>query len=320
MSVQRNIYIYPEERDSNLYLTGCRSIFEMNGSKVSTLPTSFFQLLKMIGKKTDLVVINWFEDRMGHAQNQVVGFIKSLVLLILIRLIFRRVIWVRHNLKPHNKHSKILFGWLLFCLTRLTDSQVTHRPVRQINSHYIPHPLYPTSKGDFQSVRDIPYLYFGVIKNYKGLDELLKQWPASSPLIMLGKCENLSLSRQLTRIIQERSLDVVWRNEFVDYKELSSLIGRTQTVVLPHADNTMIVSGAFYHAISLGTNVLIRDGDFYQNYLKRFSFVTSYNNESLLGTMASTVNELPDNIAAQIETEFSDDVVFDAWEKVFNGR
>lgn len=320
MSAQRNIYVYPEESDSNLYLTACRTILEMNGSKIRQLPTSFFQLVKLIGSDTDLVIINWFEDRMGHAQNQTLGFIKSLVLLILIRLIFRRVIWVRHNLKPHNRHSKKLLGWLLFCLTRLSDSQVTHRPVGELDSHYIPHPLYPTSKGDFQPIRDIPYLYFGMIKKYKGLDLLLTQWPAASPLIMLGRCEDASFSSQLLGIIQERSLDVVWRDEFVDYEELSSLIGRTQTVVLPHTDNSMIVSGAFYHAISLGTNILIRDGNFYQDYLKRFGFVSSFNNENLTEVIASKVNESPEDIAAQIEVEFSNVKIFDAWEEVLNGR
>jgi hypothetical protein len=319
MSIQREIYVYPEESDSNLYLTGCRSIIEMNGSIVRDLPTSLFKLLKILRLQKDVVIINWFEDRMGYTSNQFSAFVKSLVLLILIRIIFRRVIWVRHNLKPHNKYSKILLKWLMFWLAKLSDCQVTHRPVNDLKSHYIPHPLYPVNKGDSQLLRDIPYLYFGMIKKYKGLDDLLMQWPVSLPLMMLGRCEDHELTSLLTGIIQERSLDVVWRNEFIDYDELSSIIGRTQTVVLPHTDNSMIVSGAFYHAISLGTNILIRDGAFYQDYLKRFNFVTSFNNGNLACVINNTHTILPSDIEKQVRLEFSNRAIFDAWDEVVNG-
>ena len=320
MKDQRVIYIYPKETTGNLYLSSCRSIFELGGAQVKIFPTSLVKLLMMLIFRKDCIVINWFEDRIYKSPNQLFLLLKRLVLLMFIRLIFNKVIWVRHNFRPHNTHSKVIRDFLLFCLDKFTDHQVTHRPVKEINSYYVPHPLYPDKGTCPKCERDIPFLYFGVIKRYKGLVDLLTYWPISVPLLMVGKCADDALITELTEIINNRSLSVRWKQSFLDYSDLSSLICRSMNVVIPHRDQSMIVSGAFYHAVGLGANVVIRNGDFFQDYLKRFKFVTPFDNTDLAAVIESKQYIDADEVLKTVKSEFADEVILDAWEKVFNAN
>jgi len=320
MKDQSVIYMYPKETTGNLYLSSCRSIFELGGAQVKILPTSLLKLLPMLVSRKDYIVINWFEDRIYKSPNQLFLLLKRLVLLIFIRLIFNKVIWVRHNFRPHNSHSKLIHDLLLYCLDKFTDYQVTHRPVKKINSHYVPHPLYPDKANGPKVKRDIPFLYFGVIKRYKGLVELLTFWPKSAPLLMVGRCADDALISELTEIIKKRSLSVRWEKSFLDYSELSSLICRSMNVIIPHADQSMIVSGAFYHAVGLGANVVIRNGEFFQDYLKRFEFVTPFDNTNLAAVISSQQYIDADKVLKTVKSEFSNECILDAWEKVFNAN
>jgi len=310
--------MYPKETAGNLYLTSCRSVFELGGAQVKSMPTSLVKLLVMLVSRKDCIVINWFEDRINKSHNQLFMLLKGVILLVLIRIIFHKVIWVRHNFRPHNTYSKVIYGWMLFWLGKFTDCQVTHRPVKKIKSYYVPHPLYPDVNNDPRFIRNIPFLYFGIVKRYKGLDELLKFWPEAVPLLMVGKCSDEVLIAELNEIIKNRSLRVQWTKSFLDYSELSSLICRTMNVVLPHTDQSMIVSGAFYHAVGFGANVLIRNGDFFRDYLSRFDFVTPFDNTNLPVVISNKQYIDAEIVLKEVKSEYSNEVILDAWEKVFN--
>ena len=133
---RRVIYMYPKETAGNLYLTSCRSVFELGGAQVKSMPTSLVKLLVMLVSRKDCIVINWFEDRINKSHNQLFMLLKGVILLVLIRIIFHKVVWVRHNFRPHNTYSKVIYGWMLFWLGKFTDCQVTHRPVKKIKSYY----------------------------------------------------------------------------------------------------------------------------------------------------------------------------------------
>ncbi len=89
-------------------------------------------------------------------------------------------------------------------------------------------------------------------------------------------------------------------------------------VIIPHADQSMIVSGAFYHAVGFGANVLIRNGDFFRDYLSRFDFVTPFDNTNLPVVISNKQYIDAEIVLKEVKSEYSNEVILDAWEKVFN--
>lgn len=318
-SRKKTIHAYPDGEGENIYLELNKRIWRSMGYAVSPFP-GILGLLKLVATRQDIAILNWFEDRLSGKKNQLFSFLTSVIVLFLMRIIFRQIIWVRHNLKPHDQHSAPLYHLLIRLLTYFSDSIVTHRPVSSINSTYIPHPLYPFNSEYLSNMRDIPFLYFGAIKPYKGLEDLIAVWPKSLPLMMVGFCKNMQLEQLIKDRIVENDLDITWTNVFLDYDNLCQLISRTQYVVLPHTDDAMIVSGSFYHAASLGANVLVRDGQFYRDYLKRFPFVTSFQMSLLPSTLQTLEPYQPDDIITEANSELSDSVIASNWEKIFYGR
>lgn len=315
-NITEDIYLYPKESEENLYLTQSKIAWESIGYVVKNMPTTPVKLLGRL--RNDIVVLNWFEDRLGHSDHQIIAFMKSVILLALVRIRYRKIIWVRHNIKPHNKYSAFLYEMLLRILDVATDFTVTHRPVKGIKSEVMPHPLYPFRTELFldYDVRDIEYLYFGAVKKYKGLDKLLSGWPAEKPLYMAGKCSDGELGTRLRDIIKDRGLNVTWEDRFLSYDELCSLIGRSKYVLIPHADNSMIVSGAFYHAVSGGANVLITNNAFYRDYVAVFPYVG--NIDSVKDSRFGQRYVSPKIVAQEASKNWGVDVVSSEWERILH--
>lgn len=315
------LYFYPKETRSNLYLQSCRRVWESLGFKVSTLPTNLGALLSLLSHRRDVVVLNWIEDRLGHVENQLSAFIKTTVLVLLCRIAFKRVIWVRHNLKPHNQHSDFFYQKLLTLLARVADQTVTHRPVTQVKSSFLPHPLYPVDSYSGLT-RDQDFICFGAVKPYKGIDNLLRAWPQGLTLHIMGPTSDDNYARYIESIIEERELNAHWVNEFVDYGLLSQSIARSRFAIIPHLDKAMIVSGAFFHAASLGVNVLVREGELYSEYLSQFSFVTPFNDQNLSEVLRGCVSKAKSReaILVEVDEHLSDQVVAKAWSELLHDR
>ena len=251
----------------------------------------------------------YLRNRGGYA------FVKTLFLLLLIKLKFKKIVWVRHNLRPHSEYSVLTYRILLRLLQIFSDATVTHRPVSEFKSYYIPHPLYDVSGVKQNDERDIPFFWFGAVKRYKGLTDLLKSWPNDVPLIVAGKCNDAELEKEISDLIRNRDLLVSWENKFLEYSELCEYISRARIVVMSHSEDSMIVSGVFYHAVSLGASVLMRRCRFYDEYLHEYQFVTSYENKDL--SSGCLFNILRSNgTRMTVPSEFSDDSISKSWSNI----
>jgi len=289
------------------------------GYQVRFLPSRWSEVFALLGRRKSVVVLNWFEDRAALPGPAIWMLLKSLLLLAIVRLSFRRVVWVRHNLRPHNQYSALVYRSLLGLLPRLADKTVTHRPVPGMTTECVPHPLYTCEPPADEQERDIAYLCFGAIKPYKQIDQLLKRWPASRPLVIAGVCVDAAHEAHIRSVIAERKLNVQWSNRFLDYEELCQLLGRTRFVVLAHLDRSMIVSGTFFHAISLGANVLVRDGDFYRHYLKDFSSVTPFTLDSLESDLLNATALPAAQVRREAEERLSGERCAEQWKAVLSG-
>lgn len=312
----KELYCYPLVFDTNEYIKCQARVWASLDLAVKAAPTSVLGSLALISfKRKDYIVLNWFEDRVNYSRIPFVGFIRSVVMLLIFRLVFRKVYWVRHNVKGHDNGRAFLRGALEKMLGRLADAKIAHRPYE--DCLYIPSPLYDR-KVDIPSVRDIPFLYFGAVKRYKGLTELLSVWPSHVKLVMAGKSYSNDLTVEIEQIIRSRNLNVIWHNRFLSSPELDQLVARSSFVILSHMEKSMIVSGAAYHSFTYGANLLVRAGEFGKYLEKNFTGVFTFS----LSEIATTIQQCKPvpygEVMSRAHEVCGDEVIGSQWRSLLN--
>tara|TARA_R110001583_G_scaffold116577_1_gene267351 strand:+ start:136 stop:1116 length:981 start_codon:yes stop_codon:yes gene_type:complete len=279
-----NLYFYPT-RSKNKFLELNTALLRSMNYSVKKVDSDFiFDLLRL--KKDSIVVLNWVEDRVyGRTYKTVVQYFFSMVALVIFSKLFaKQVIWVRHNFQPHNG-TKTNYRFKFLCgLYRLMKI----KPVTLENYSSSPalvHPLYRSdvaldadiSKLDMSDPASASFvLFFGAVKPYKNLHDVLDTWPKDIPLKIAGRCSDADYKSLLQEKVERRGLQVQWLNKFLHNDELDDLLKKTQFVLLPHADSTVISSGAFYHAIGQGCNIIANDTKFGRAKASQHQFVTIF--------------------------------------------
>lgn len=197
-----------------------------------------------------------------------------------LRLLGVRFVWTVHNLLGH---ERLQAAWELKCsrmLARLVDRIIVHcngavdivarsYAVSSDRLDVIPHGNYVSrypampEKGEarralgFESDK-VLFLYFGLIREYKGLDvllDVLSDLPRLEvKLIILGKPRTVSLAERLaSRIEQEPRASA--RFEFVEEKLLETYLAAADVIVLPYSD--VLTSGSAVLAASCGRALIV---------------------------------------------------------------
>lgn len=246
---------------------------------------SLFNIKNLFSRTDNVAVLNWYEDRLYQKRfGQLRAFIEHFVVLfqlISMKLFASHIIWVRHNFKPHNRGNRP-FTHKLSCaaLNFIATEIVTLEKTEAFNSTVIPHPLYRDDADithDIDSPEpelfDVDYLFFGTIKPYKRLDELLMVWPQNIFLKIVGYCQDKIYEEKIKAIIADKNLLVEWQNEYVSEAYLNDLLAKTRYVFMPHSDGAMISSGTFYQAINFGINIVCFDSFYARDKKAKHGFV-----------------------------------------------
>lgn len=309
----RRIFFYPHKLRANRYALLQAGVLGPICNDIR--PVTFVPLLKnLFARRGSIAILNFFEDRPSYVPNRPdSALIFNLVVLLLVRLACERIVWVRHNFWPHDlPHKSARHQIMIFAMHLCADVVVTHRKVEAIPAAVIPHPLYFDGTLP-ERERDIEFLYFGAIKAYKGLDDLLGAWPANRRLLIVGAAPDAPLLEALHTIIAERGLDVEIQARFVSDTELDDLLLRTKFSLIPHRDDTMIVAGSFYHAASLGANILARKTEFGTSTASQFSFVHTFEINTVEAALADLPYVEPSVVLHQIRATNDSDHCRAAW-------
>jgi beta-1,4-mannosyltransferase len=239
-------------------------------------------------RRRKLLVLNWFEDRVASSRYPWIELGRSLATLAFLRLRVGTIVWFRHNEAPHaDTRSMRVNRFFTAAIARLADTTVTLRP-SPLGEYVVPHPDYPVQ--DVETARRISradiYVAFGSIRGNRGFDKLLHWWPQGRTLEVFGKCDDAVLTRALRSIISERKLNVVWQNRFIPDNELDGVLSRSRYAIIMHQDGTSLVPGTFFHASSLGANVLVTPGDFARYAASTYSFVQPLTETTLASPQA----------------------------------
>jgi len=299
------IFYFPENAGRNKYITNSINIWKKCGYHVMPLNMAF----NYVFEPNKTVILNWLEDVPSSAKNKFLVMLKCLFTIIFCAVFFKKIIYVKHNFEPHNCEqisSKLYFYFLSKMLELFATSIVTHRPCENLETKYINHPMYKLPENyHATATRDIEFSWVGKIMKYKGLDTLLLTWPKNRNLIISGKCDDADYAVLLNNIIKDRRLHVEWNNVDLSDLDLERLLLKTKYLILSHVQNSVIVSGMFYHAASLGCNILLSSGDFSNFCAKNFSFANFLESE-----LRFVEHDL---VIQEMKNKCSDNVLAEQW-------
>lgn len=318
-----NIIIYPNDSGRNAYINIHKEIWVKSGFKVFGIKEIYKVILN---RNSNVGVINWLEDRVvGSAWKSLLQFLVALLVILFMKASSKRIVYVKHNYKPHKpqtKNTERLYKILVKMLHIYSDVSCNHLKDLSLGwkceSIYISHPLYLRNMPKSSKERDIDYLIFGRIDEYKGVTGLLEHWPKDKCLFLMGKTSSDRLEFQIKEIISRRSLDVSWQNEFISDKDLNEMLCRTKFVILSHVEGSMLVSGAFYHAISFGVNVIGISNNFIEENSRKFSFVNNVSLDNLSQNLTE-INYVDSCLVMEDTYSYFDDrKIIQQWSNIFN--
>jgi beta-1,4-mannosyltransferase len=321
--LNKKVFYFPF-KNANQYVDISKESISDSGFNVLNFK-QLFNIKNIFDRKNNIAVLNWYEDRLYQKRfGKFRVFIEHFIVfcqLIFMWLFASHIIWVRHNFKPHNR-ARRPFTHKLTCgaLNLLATKIVTLEKTESFNSTVIPHPLY---RNDDEMLHDISrvgpetfeveYLFFGTIKPYKRLDELLTLWPQDKFLKIVGYCQDKAYVEKIKAIISTKNLNVDWQNEYVSEQYLNELLAKTRFVFMPHSDGAMISSGTFYQAINFGINIVCFDSFYAGDKKAKHDFVHIIAKDSLRTDLLKIVPVPPKVVMREALNWYGRKTIAKAW-------
>lgn len=218
----------------------------------------------------DVLVLHW-PDEFFYARSLSRRFrgMRSLTALLIAKYVQRkRIIWVGHNLVPHQRGARVsrirlpvflrAVDGLIF-LSRASQSLFceTYPQLAAVPSIVVPHGHYRSRERSLPSVRDVAgprpvrLAFMGQVKRYKAPDIVARLVASLSPdrceLVIAGQCKDPDLGSELTTIAAGVS-NVDIQLGYLEDAALEALIDGADAVILPYRD--ILNSGSALMALS----------------------------------------------------------------------
>lgn len=227
-----------------------------------------FGLARALGWRFDVFHLHWPEPLWSaRTRGRRLGK-KLLLLLFLVKLSLTGAVVVQtlHNLSPHEPPDRL--GRLI--VAGLRRRTVLYLRLNDYLGPELPEPGVTIRHGHYRdwfagyasaAARPGQLLFFGLLRPYKGLIELIPAFQESrdaASLRICGRPTDPELATELTRLAAgDHRVELELR--FLDEPELVAAIGSAQLVVLPYRE--MYNSGSLLAALSLDRPVLVPDSE-----------------------------------------------------------
>lgn len=231
-------------------------------------PFSFFRLIKQVTHKTELVVLNWSHP--VHA-------IHYTFLILVLRFIKKtKVFLICHNVTPH---ENFLFArFLTKTVFSLSNRVIVHSqseankaaaiiPSKKTLKLFMP--VFDFFKTEQSSSSELSYnlLYFGIIREYKGVDILLQAFAVAlktMPALKLTIAGEYfysaeSKSADLEQLIKDLDIseNVEFINRYIANEEIPALFDTCDAAVFPFRSVTQ--SASLTLAIAYSKPMIVSD-------------------------------------------------------------
>lgn len=294
-------YLSPFVNETNDYINRMKEV--LRGCGYDVAPMSFKTLLspKVTGlfRRDNIVLVHWLETRAfkkgsNGARINWPGLLQVVIYLAVMAIMRARLVYFVHDHAVHD-----LTGWrrtlsvrLIELLRRMADIRVVHDPSYSdsYKATYLPHPLYrDRDSAASRPVRQdgpIRAGILGAIRPYKRVEHIIDVWPAGPLLRIRGRCD-ASYEQLLRERIQARgpSVKIELDVGFMSREEFETELNQLDALLLPHADESALVSGAFFEAIGATPMVIARSTPFIKWASTQFSGLVPYDHEQALPTL-----------------------------------
>ena len=234
--------------------------------------------------QADVLHLHWLGVYFkGHTLAKKVAYaLKVVIDLFLLRVSGCRLVWTVHNVVAHDTRCPKLEMWLRRLIADLADGLIVHNgetrekvaelyqvPTGRVSvvehGHY--RDVYPTtvSKNEARNAlglggnKERVFLHLGMLRPYKGVEDLLDVWPAHSHtqpddhLIIAGKPLSDEYGNTLKNIAQPLR-NVSLQIGFVEGEKIPLYYGAADIVVLPY--RRVLTSGSAMLALTFGVPVI----------------------------------------------------------------
>lgn len=268
----------PDARNNNSYQTNLLNSLSKEG--VSTYFDGGSVIGSIMKYRPDVLHIHWPYPFL-IANSRFTTVIKSTSFicgLSILKILGMKIVWTVHNISDHEGKFKSLELLFSKILVRLCDKLIVHCPsakmeVEKIYGMHssiviIPHGnyigQYKNTMTDSQAryelklnTEDIIFLYFGQIRPYKGVLELIDTFKKlkckEAKLLIVGKPLNDEIA---TEVLNSSKDDDRIKNilEFVPDDDIQIYMNAADIVVLPYKN--LLTSGAAMLAMSFGKPII----------------------------------------------------------------
>ncbi|SIT42972.1 conserved hypothetical protein [Paraburkholderia ribeironis] len=302
------VMICPFYNPTNRYIEIQKDLYRSIGYDV--VPLSIKGLLKggfvQLFKPNNILVFHWLEYRpfkraKGRARLSLSGSLLFAFYCSLMLIGRAKVVYFIHDHAVHDTvgFNRRLSTRIIAFVGRLADFRVVHAPKFEADydARYLPHPLYWDAPGQTLTIpktdRATPlFSMLGVIRPYKQIDAVLDVWPSECELYIAGQGTQAYLAT-LNQIIDKRSLRDVVRLDakFLSDAQFAQSIVDSDVLILPHAADSMLVSGAFFEAIGRVPLLISSSTPFMIWAAEKFDNVVLFNDVADLPKLVRSVSE-----------------------------
>lgn len=266
---------YPYIVEHNQYQYLLSKNLENKGCNVLKIKKSLLELFKYcLFFNFQIIHFHWL-----HGITNSKGSIKTIFRLIIFiscllicKLKSIKIIWTIHNLSSHEKKNDNLERTFLLFMAFMSDKLLVHSKLAidivsktyKTNTNkirYIPHGNYLSlinlTKHKNHKYEKFNFLYFGLIRPYKGVLNLINsfnQINIDATLTIAGLCKCQQLNMDIINSTEKNS-NITYLNKFLEQDELNDLIFKANIIVLPYID--AFTSGSVVLAISAGKPLVL---------------------------------------------------------------
>ena len=283
-AINFKVIFIPDGREGNPYQKALANSLSKEGVYVHFGTTSYlFSVLRSVRNcwKSDILHLHWTHlfTLASTREETIIKSVSFIGELLILKLFGIRIIWTVHNIVSHEAKFPSLELFFNQLIAWLCDKIIVHSPsaknevinmykARKFLIEIITHGNYI---GCYENVisklqarkqlqlntKDTVFLYFGKIRPYKGMPELIGAFKKLNckkvKLLMVGKPLNDKVAADiLNRCKQIENINTIF--EFIPDDEIQIYMNAADIVVLPYRD--ILTSGAAILAISFGKPVI----------------------------------------------------------------
>lgn len=262
-----NIYFYPPESrnvlGTNSYSENFRNSLLKNHNSIirsnfaSKLPGLNFLINSF---RANSYIINWLEN-ISFRSFGTIQAILSLLGLFVISIRKKKIIWMFHNIHPHQGESfwslkikDVLFKKSSTIIAHSIEAKQYAQKFAKGTVIYRCHPLdkFIGKTGRTETFSKFDFLLWGGIYDHKGILEFLQMTEtqnSNANIFVVGQCKNEVLAKGISSLCNEH---IHFENRIASFEELTKLCAESRYILFTYIGDSISSSGVLMDTIRMG--------------------------------------------------------------------